>query len=284
MEEAMRESVTDDRMLDGRGLVWRSGAALVLFAVLAFVAANSVACVHTGHVGVVTVFGRVTGRTMGEGIHLVNPVARVHELNIKTQEIKERASVPSREGLIMGLEASVLYHLDPSRAAEVLQKVGTTYSDVLLVPNLRSSMRAVTASNLASALYSDSREAIARQILTDLQTQIQPRGILVENVLLRDLQLPETLKQAIEAKQQAQQEAQRMEFVLQRERQEAERKRVEAAGIKDFQDIVTLGISDKLLEWKGIEATMELARSGNSKIVVIGNARNGLPLIFSADK
>ena len=280
----MRESVTDERMLDGRGLVWRSGAALVLFAVLAFVAANSVACVHTGHVGVVTVFGRVTGRTMGEGIHLVNPVARVYELNIKTQEVKERAAVPSREGLIMGLEASVLYHLDPSRAAEVLQKVGATYSDVLLVPNLRSAMRAVTASNMASALYSDARDAIARQILTDLQNQVQPRGIVVENVLLRDLQLPETLKQAIEAKQQAQQEAQRMEFVLQRERQEAERKRVEAAGIKDFQDIVTLGISDKLLEWKGIEATMELARSGNSKIVVIGNSRNGLPLIFSADK
>ena len=280
----MRESLTGERLLDGPRLVWRSGAALVLFAVLAFVAANSVACVHTGHVGVVTVFGRVTGRTMGEGIHLVNPVARVQELNIKTQEVKERAAVPSREGLIMGLEASVLYHLDPARAAEVLQKVGATYSDVLLVPNLRSAMRAVTASNMASALYSDARDAIARQILTELQNQVQPRGILVENVLLRDLQLPETLKQAIEAKQQAQQEAQRMEFVLQRERQEADRKRGEAAGIKDFQDIVTQGISDKLLEWKGIEATMELARSGNSKIVVIGNARNGLPLIFSADK
>ena len=280
----MRESLTGERMLDRQRLVWRSGSALVLFAVLALIAANSVACVHTGHVGVVTVFGRVTGRTMGEGIHLVNPVARVHELNIKTQEAKERASVPSREGLIMGLEASVLYHLDPSRAAEVLQKVGTTYSDVLLVPNLRSAMRVVTASNMASALYSDARDAIARQILTDLQNQVQPRGIVVENILLRDLQLPETLKQAIEAKQQAQQEAQRMEFVLQRERPEAERKRVEAAGIKDFQDIVTQGISEKLLEWKGIEATMELARSGNSKIVVIGNSRNGLPLIFSADK
>ena len=280
----MRESVTGERMLDRQRVVWQSGAALVLVAVLALVAANSVACVSTGHVGVVTVFGRVTGRTMGEGIHLVSPVARVHELNIKTQEVKERASVPSKEGLIMGLEASVLYHLDHARAAEVFQNVGTTYSDVLLVPNLRSSMRSVTASNVASALYSDSREAIARQILTELRNQVQPRGIVVENVLLRDLQLPDTLKHAIEAKQQAQQEAQRMEFVLQRERQEAERKRVEAAGIKDFQDIVTQGISDKLLEWKGIEATIELARSGNSKVVVVGNTRNGLPLIFSADK
>ena len=256
----------------------------MLLAALAAIAANSVACVRTGHVGVVTVFGRVTGRAMGEGIHLVNPVSRVHELNIKTQEIKERAAVPSREGLIMGLEASVLYHLDPTRAAEVFQKIGTAYPDVLLVPNFRAAIRAVTASNIASALYSDTREAIAQQILTELRNQVQPRGILVEIVLLRDLQLPETLKKAIEAKQQAQQEAQRMEFVLQRERQEAERKRVEASGIKDFQNIVTEGISDKLLQWKGIEATMELARSSNSKVVVVGNSKNGLPLIFSTDK
>jgi prohibitin 1 len=282
-EEQMRESLTGERVSNRQRVVWRSGGALLL-AVLALIAANSVACVRTGHVGVVTVFGRVTGRTMGEGIHLVNPVSRVHELNIKTQEIKERASVPSQEGLIMGLEASVLYHLDPARAAEVFQQIGTAYQDVLLVPNFRSSMRAVTASNIASALYSDTREAIAQQILTELRNQVQPRGILVENVLLRDLQLPETLKKAIEAKQQAQQEAQRMEFVLQRERQEAERKRVEASGIKDFQNIVTQGISDKLLEWKGIEATMELARSSNSKVVVVGNSKNGLPLIFSTDK
>jgi prohibitin 1 len=284
MEDQMRESLTGERGFNRQRVMLQSTTAFVLFAVLAFIAANSVACVRTGHVGVVTVFGRVTGRTMGEGIHLVNPVARVHELNVKTQEIKERASVPSNEGLIMGLEASVLYHLDPARAAEVFQQVGDAYSDVLLVPNFRSSMRAVTAANIASALYSDSREAIARQILTDLRNQVQARGILVENVLLRDLQLPETLKHAIEAKQQAQQEAQRMEFVLQRERQEAERKRVEASGIKDFQDIVTQGISDKLLEWKGIEATMELARSANSKVVVVGNSRNGLPLIFSTEK
>jgi len=265
-------------------LVRRSGATLLLLGILALGAANSVSCVRTGYVGVVTVFGRVTGRTMGEGIHLVNPLARVHQLDIKSQEIKERAAVPSKEGLIMGIEASVLYHLDPAGAAELFQKIGPNYREVLLIPNFRSSMRAVTAANTASALYSDARDAMAQQVLTQLQSQVHPRGILVENVLLRDLQLPETLKQAIEAKQQAQQDAQRMEFVLQKERQEAERKRVEAAGIKDFQDIVSQGISDKLLQWKGIEATMELARSSNSKVVVVGNAKNGLPLIFSADK
>ena len=192
--------------------------------------------------------------------------------------------MPSKEGLVMGLEASVLYHLTRTQAAEVFQKIGINYAEVLLVPNFRSAIRGVTASNLASALYSDARETIARDILAHLQAQVQPRGIVIENVLLRDLQLPQTLKQAIEAKQQAQQEAQRMEFVLQREKQEAERKRVEAQGIKDFQNVVSEGISDKLLEWKGIEATVELARSQNAKVVVVGAGKSGLPLIFGMDR
>src|SRR5918992_1182864 len=111
MEDQMPESISVERGFN-RDRVWRrSGATLLLLILLAFIAANSVACVRTGHVGVVTLFGRVTGRTMGEGIHLVNPMARVHELDVKTHEIKERTSVPSTEGLIMGLEASVLYHL-----------------------------------------------------------------------------------------------------------------------------------------------------------------------------
>ena len=281
----MKTTFRVEEGLERGGRILRRGvlSAVALVALLV-VLANATACVRTGHVGVETLFGRVTGRTMPEGIHLVNPLAAVHQLDIKTQEVKERAAVPSKEGLIMGLEASVLYHLDPARAAEVFQKVGVDYPNVLLVPNVRSAIRGVTAANTAASLYSDARETIARQILTDLQTQVQPRGITIENVLLRDLQLPDTLKQAIEAKQQAQQEAQRMEFVLQRERQEAERKRVEAQGIKDFQNIVTEGISDKLLHWKGIEATIELSKSQNAKVVVVGNPKNGLPLLFSADK
>ena len=275
-------------MLDGMSgnprTVGRPLAVLLVVVLLAGLTMSATACVKTGHVGIVTMFGRVTGRTMTEGIHLVNPMARVHELNIKTLEIKEHANVPSKEGLIMGVEASVIYHLDTNRASEVFRTIGSEYAEVLLIPTFRSAIRAVTASNTAAALYSDARESIARQIMTDLQGQVQPRGILIENVLLRDLQLPDTLKQAIEAKQQAQQEAQRMEFVLLREKQESERKRVEAQGIKDFQNIVTEGISEKLLEWKGIEATIELARSNNAKVVVVGNTKTGLPLIFAGDK
>jgi prohibitin 1 len=280
----MREPFTIEHGGTGGRAVARAGGLLALLVLLLILAASSSSCVSTGHVGVVTMFGRVTGRTLPEGLHFVNPAASVTQLDVKTMELKERASVPSKEGLIMGIEASILYHLEPTRAAEVLQKVGSNYNDVLLAPTFRSALRAITAANTASALYSDARENIARQILDDVKRQVEPRGIAIENVLLRDLQLPETLKLAIEAKQQAEQEAQRMEFVLQRERQEAERKRVEAAGIKDFQDIVTQGISDKLLDWKGIEATIELAKSGNAKVIVVGNTRNGLPLVYSGDK
>ena len=280
----MREPFTIEHAGSAGKTFIRGAGMLVLLIVLLIVAFSSTSCVRTGHVGVVSIFGRVTGQTLSEGIHIVNPAATITELSIKTQEDKERASVPSKEGLIMGLEASILYHLDSGRAAEVYQKIGPNYAEVLLQPTFRSAIRAITSGNTASSLYSDARETIARQIMDDVARQVAPRGVIVENVLLRDLQLPDTLKHAIEAKQQAQQEAQRMEFVLQREKQEAERKRVEAAGIKDFQDIVSQGISEKLLEWKGIEATMELVKSQNAKVIVVGNSRNGLPLIYSGDK
>ena len=279
----MREPFTIEHSVGGGRTFIRGAGMLLLLIIGVIIALSSTSCVRTGHVGVVSIFGRVTGRTLPEGIHLVNPAASITELSVKTQEIKEKAAVPSKEGLIMGLEASILYHLDPARAATVYQQVGPTYADILLIPTFRSAIRAITAGNTAASLYSDGREGIAQQILEDVRRQVAPRGVIVENVLLRDLQLPETLKHAIEAKQQAQQEAQRMEYVLQREKQEAERKRVEAGGIKDFQDIVSQGISDKLLEWKGIEATMELVKSQNAKVIVVGNSKNGLPLIYSGD-
>ena len=279
----MREPFTIERSVGGGRTFIRGAGMLLLLIIGVIIALSSTSCVRTGHVGVVSIFGRVTGRTLPEGIHLVNPAASITELSVKTQEIKEKAAVPSKEGLIMGLEASLLYHLDPTRAAAVYQQIGPTYADILLIPTFRSAIRAITAGNTAASLYSDGREGIAQQILEDVRRQVAPRGVIVENVLLRDLQLPETLKHAIEAKQQAQQEAQRMEYVLQREKQEAERKRVEAAGIKDFQDIVSQGISEKLLEWKGIEATMELVKSQNAKVIVVGNSKNGLPLIYSGD-
>ena len=248
--------------------------------VLVILLFNSVTRVSTGHVGVLTLFGRVTGEVLSEGIHLINPLKTNNEMSIQTQELKESASVASSEGLVMNLDTSLIYHLNPEKASELYQKIGADYEKVVVEPNLRAAIREATASHSANALYTGEREMVAKQIHDQLVGQLSQRGILVENVLLRDIQLPQTLKASIETKQQAEQEALAMNFRLQKEKQEAERKRIEAAGIRDFQQIVAQGISPQLLEWKGIEATENLAKSGNSKVVVIGNSKNGLPLIL----
>jgi len=257
---------------------------LLMLGVIGFVVVillfSSVTRVDSGAVGVLTLFGKVTGEVLPAGLHLINPFKANHELSIRTQEIKETASVPSSEGLVIALDTSLIYHLNPDKASEVYRTIGERYVEVLIEPNLRSSIREATASHTANALYSGEREMVAKQIITQLTAQLGPRGVEVENILLRDIQLPSTLRASIELKQQAEQEALAMSFRLQKETQEAQRKRIEAQGISDFQRIVAQGISTQLLEWKGIEATENLAKSPNAKIVVIGSGKNGLPLIL----
>ncbi|HEY6765092.1 MAG TPA: prohibitin family protein [Candidatus Sulfotelmatobacter sp.] len=272
------------RIIDGGGghgsLIRLIGLGIAAF-ILVILFFSAVTRVGTGHVGVLTLFGKVQqGETLGEGIHFINPMKTNNELSIQTQTLKESASVPSSEGLMMSLDTSLIYHLNPDRAAEVFQKIGADYENVVVEPTLRSAIREATASHTANALYTGEREMVAKQIYDQVSTQLNQRGLTVENVLLRDIQLPATLKTAIEAKQQAEQESLAMNFRLQKETQEAQRKRIEAAGVRDFQQIVAQGISAQLLEWKGIEATENLAKSPNSKVVVIGNSKNGLPLIL----
>ena len=236
--------------------------------------------VPAGHVGVVDLFGRVSPHALPAGLHLRNPLARVVPLSIKTHEIKEALDAPSREGLSTQVEASVLFHLDPEKAPEVYRTVGPDYVKVILEPQFRSVTRGVTASYDARALYTSERETLASQIAAELRTRVEPRGITVEATPLRKLTLPARLAAAIEEKLGAEQESQRMEFVLQKEKQEADRKRLEAQGIADFQRIVAQGISPELLRWKGIEATVKLAESANAKVVVVGAGKDGLPLIL----
>src|SRR5580704_3507669 len=240
----------------------------------------STTSIPTGNVGVLTLFGRVTGETLGEGIHLINPLKSVQKLSVQTQSVKESANVPSNEGLIMALDTSLLFRLDKTKAAYVFQTVGDNYAEKIVEPTLRAAIRASTSAHSANALYTNARELVQQQIQDELTAQLAPRGVIVENILLRDVQLPAMLKGSIEAKQQAEQDALRMSFILQKEKQEAERKRIEAQGIADFQKIVAQGISSQLLEWKGIEATEKLAQSNNTKVIVVGNPKNGLPLVL----
>jgi regulator of protease activity HflC (stomatin/prohibitin superfamily) len=274
-DEGPVEYVRKSAAMGGRTWPWLLG--LILGVILLF---NCTTRVNTGHVGVLTLFSRVTGETLPEGLHLINPLKAVHEMSVQTQTFKETATVPSTEGLILSLDTSLIYHLDRGHAAAVYRDIGVEYQQKIIEPNLRSSIRAITAMHNANALYTGGREEVALKIEDELRRVLSPQGITVEQVLLRDVQLPAMLRNSIEAKQQAEQEALRMSFILQKEKQEAERKRIEAQGISDFQHIVAQGISAQLLEWKGIEATEKLASSSNTKIVIVGNTKNGLPLIF----
>jgi prohibitin 1 len=272
-----RPPILEGRVASGAGRFVLSIFVLIVLAILLFASAASV---PAGHVGVLTLFGRVTGEILPEGIHMVNPFKANHVMSVRTQSQKETARVPSQEGLEIALDTSLIFHLKPESAAAVYQQIGPDYVETFIEPNLRSAIREATASHSANTLYSSARAEVQTEIHRTLEGILAPRGIEVESILLRDIQLPATVRTAIEAKQQAEQESLAMNFRLQKERQEADRKRIEAQGIHDFQQIVAQGISSQLLEWKGIEATEALAKSPNSKIVVIGNPKNGLPLVL----
>ena len=239
--------------------------------------------IPAGHVGVIDFFGNVSDNTLYPGVNLVNPLANVIKFDARTQEIKETMNVPSKEGLGVELEISLLYSLSFENANKIYKTVGEDYVDKILVPQFRSVVRGVTAKYEARALYTAEREELAKEIEEELSRLVGPRGITLEAAPLRQITLPSGLTASIEEKLKAEQESQRMQFVLQRETQEAERKRIEAKGIADFQEIVSKGISEQLLKWKGIEATEKLAGSDNTKIVVIGSGKDGLPLILGGN-
>ena len=240
--------------------------------------------IPAGHTGVIDFLGYVSDNTLKPGVNIVNPMANVEKMSIKTQEIKEMMNVPSEEGLGVDLEISLLFKLNPDKANEIYKTVGPNYVDIILVPQFRSVVRGVTARYEAKALYTASREKLAGEIVTELEALVGPRGITIEQAPLRQIILPSRLTQSIEEKLQAEQESQRMAFILRKEEQEADRKRIEAKGIADFQEIVSKGISEQLLKWKGIEATEKLANSQNSKVVIIGSGKDGLPIILGSDK
>jgi regulator of protease activity HflC (stomatin/prohibitin superfamily) len=272
------------KQLRQNNIAFRSVARASILAAGVFGAIAVLQCftqIPAGHVGVVDFFGVVSDQTPRAGINFVNPMANVVKYSIQTQEHKETMEVLSREGLTIGLEVSALYRLNPDSAARVYKTVaGGDYETIILIPQFRSICRAVTASFQASALYSTERERLGASIQEELAKTVAPRGVTIENTPIRNVALPTQLTEAIEQKQRADQESQRMEFILTKEKQEADRKRIEAKGIADFQSIVAAGISAQLLRWKGIEATEKLASSPNTKIVIVGAGKDGLPVIL----
>jgi len=269
--ELQRNLIARNAMLISGGL---AGTALLI------ALAQGLTQIPAGHVGVIDFFGWVSESTLKSGVNVVNPMARVVKMSVQTKEMREQMQVLSKEGLTIALEISLLYRLDADAAANVYKTIaGGNFEEVILVPQFRSISRAATASFQASALYSQEREQLAIQIQQELAKVVAPRGVIIESTPLRGVGLPPQLTDAIEQKQKADQESQRMEFILTKEKQEAERKRIEAQGIAD-QRIVAAGISEQLLRWKGIEATLKIAESSNSKVVVIGSGKDGLPIIL----
>lgn len=259
-----------------------------ILAAVCLVAAIVILCniwttIPAGHVGILDTFGKVHNEVLMPGAHFVAPWTDVHRLIIKTKIVAMTEDVPSREGLSVHLEAAALYRLKPEYAVEMYKQVGPNYEDVILTPQFRSILRSITSDHDAKDLYtSASRIVMTSDLRERLQAEVEAWGLVIESTPLKKISLPNTIQQAIEQKLKSEQETQRMDFVLAKEAKEAERKRVEAQGIQDFQNIVREGIDEHLLRWKGIEATEKLADSSNTKVIVIGSGSgDGLPVILN---
>jgi regulator of protease activity HflC (stomatin/prohibitin superfamily) len=233
---------------------------------------STVRFVPAGHVGVVDFFGKVSPNALNSGINFINPLARVIDMSTRTQENMEIMPVPSQEGLTINLDVSALYKLDPAKAVDIYRTVGSDYKEIVLVPQFRAAARGVTVSHDAKALYTSEREVLSLAILESLKGLVGDRGIIIERVLLRGMQLPQTVSAAIEQKLKAEQEAERMKFILQRETQEAERKRVEAAGIRDAQTIINESLTSQYLHYLWINTLNE-----NPNVIYVATEAN-MPL------
>ncbi|MBL9098337.1 MAG: prohibitin family protein [Alphaproteobacteria bacterium] len=272
-----------------------------MLGVLALIA-SGFAQIAAGRVGVSSLFGAVDSEPLTQGLHLINPLKSVTQMSIRTEAISVHAGPGGRpagdtvdsissDGMRMPLDVTVYYRLLPADAPWVYQNLGEDFADKIVVPATRTAVREALARFTAQEAYSTKRDQLALLMQDFLRRHVGAllddykftgQAVVVQQVLLRNIGIPDQVRDAIEKKLAAEQQALAMQFVLQKETQEAERKRIEARGIADFQKIVTEGISDKLLAWKGIEATLEISKSPNAKVVVIGNSKNGLPLIFDS--
>ncbi len=255
---------------------------IVLAAILIFV--SFIRVVPAGHVGVVDVFGNVDMQERKAGINLVNPFANLVIMDIQTQEEKEAMPVPSKEGLTLNIEISILYRLSPDKAATIYKTVGADYDEVVVKPQFRSATREATVFYEAKALYTSGRDEITAKIQADLEKMLLERGVILEKVLLRAVTLPLTVSVAIEQKLKAEQESEQMKFILTKESQEADRKIIEAKGIAEAQGIINKTLTQAYLQHEAIQAQMKMAASENHTTVYIPSGDNGIPLVRTIDK
>jgi len=245
----------------------------------------SIATVPAGNVGVKTLFGKVYADYLDSGLHFMNPLAQVSIMSVRYQTITYSENVSTAEGMDVHLEAAAIVYLQPKDAVAVYERIGTDYLNLVVIPQFRSILREITSAHNARDLYNaEAREAMTSGLQQDLRQVLAPYGVAVQDTPLKKLELPPTLLRAIESKLAAEQDAQKMEYIIQKQKSEAERQVIEAKGIAAYQDIIGSKLTPHLLQWKGIEATIQLASSANAKVVVIGGSdTNGMPLIFNPD-
>jgi regulator of protease activity HflC (stomatin/prohibitin superfamily) len=242
--------------------------------------------VESGHRGIVfkTLGGGTSKEVLGEGMHFIPIWNRVIQYDTRVHEMKEQLSVLSSNGLAIRVDSSLRYRPKVEELFELQTRIGPDYDQKLIGPVVRSEARKVFGRYQPEEIYSTKREEIERQIYEEVLKALEGKHVVVEAILIRDVELPEAIKTAIADKLAEEQRSQKMRFTLDKERQEAQRKQIEAEGILKYQNIVRQGLSAEYLQYKGIEATERLAASPNAKVVIVGSGRGGLPLIFQGDR
>jgi regulator of protease activity HflC (stomatin/prohibitin superfamily) len=252
--------------------------------------------INTGFVGVKSLFGRVQSETLSSGLSFVNPLVEVIQIETRTLNYTmsgiqdegkksgdDAIKVLTADGLEVTIDLSVLYRVVPDQAPRLIRETGSDFEDKIVRPITRTRIRDNAVYYEAVALYSTRRDEFQSRIFKSIENDFRIRGLFLENLLVRNISLPASVKAAIERKIEAEQEAQKMQFVLQKEKQEAERKRVEAQGIADYQQIISASLSDRQLQYEQIKAMTQLAGSANAKIIVMPSKGN-TPLIIDGSK
>ena len=238
--------------------------------------------VDAGFVGVQSLFGKIQPRVLNSGLNLINPFVNVKDVDVRTQNYTmsgvqnegdqtgdDAIRVLTKDGLEVTIDLSVLYRVNSENAPKLIRQIGLDFKDKIIRPVTRTKIRDNAVYYDAIELYSTKRDEFQTRIFKGIDDEFVKRGLILENLLVRNIALPQTVKLTIESKINAEQDAQKMQFVLQKEKQEAERKRVEAQGIADYQRIINEGLTDKQLRYEQIKAYKEIAVSENSKVIIM---------------
>jgi regulator of protease activity HflC (stomatin/prohibitin superfamily) len=252
---------------------------------------KSVVQINAGQIGVKTLFGKVQNDVLSSGLHFINPLMEVLSLDIKTQNYTmsgvqdegnrsadDAIRVLTADGLEVTIDLTVLYKLLPSEAPKLVRETGEDYKDKIVRPLTRTKIRDNSVYYDAISLYSSKRDEFQQRIFKSIEDDFKKRGLILEQLLVRNITLPASVKATIEQKINAEQDAQKMQFILLKEKQEAERKRVEAQGIADYQRIINSGLTDQQLQYEQIKAYLELAKSPNAKVIIMG--KGNTPVIL----